>query len=64
MIQRMGRAAELDPRPGATSRVDINCRDVARGEYVELDRPRRVVFTWGWGQRPRNARAVLAALRA
>jgi uncharacterized protein YndB with AHSA1/START domain len=30
------------------TRVDINGRDVARGEYVELDPPRRVVFTWGW----------------
>src|SRR5207302_10330022 len=47
-IQWMGRAAELDPRPGGTYRVDINGRDIARGEYVELDPPRRVVITWGW----------------
>jgi uncharacterized protein YndB with AHSA1/START domain len=48
MIQWMGRSAELDPRPQGNFRVDINGRDVARGEYVELDPPRRVVFTWGW----------------
>lgn len=48
MIQWMGRAADLDPRPGGRFRCDINGRDVASGEYVELDPPRRAVFTWGW----------------
>lgn len=48
MIQWKGRKAELDPRPGGIYRVDINDRAVARGEYVEVDPPRRVVFTWGW----------------
>jgi uncharacterized protein YndB with AHSA1/START domain len=48
MIQWMGRSAELDPRPGGIQRVDINGRDIARGEYVEVVRPRRVTFTWGW----------------
>jgi uncharacterized protein YndB with AHSA1/START domain len=48
MIQWMGRSAELDPRAGGIFRCDINDEAVARGEYVELDRPRRVVFTWGW----------------
>jgi uncharacterized protein YndB with AHSA1/START domain len=53
MIQWMGRSAELDPRSGGTLRCDINGRDVARGEYVEVDRPNRVVFTWGWeGEEP------------
>jgi uncharacterized protein YndB with AHSA1/START domain len=47
-IQWMGRDAELDPRPGGIYRVDINGRDIARGEFVELDPPRRIVFTWGW----------------
>lgn len=47
-IQWMGRSAELDPRPGGTYRVDINGRDVARGTYLELEPPRRVVFSWGW----------------
>ncbi|HEX6228897.1 MAG TPA: SRPBCC domain-containing protein [Solirubrobacterales bacterium] len=48
LVQWMGRSAELDPRPGGVFRCDINGRDVASGEYVELDPPRRVVFSWGW----------------
>jgi uncharacterized protein YndB with AHSA1/START domain len=48
MVQWKGRHAELDPRPGGLYRVDINDQAVARGEYVEIDAPSRVVFTWGW----------------
>jgi uncharacterized protein YndB with AHSA1/START domain len=48
MIQWMGRSAKLDPRPGGKLHCDMNGRNVARGEYVEVDRPNRVVFTWGW----------------
>jgi uncharacterized protein YndB with AHSA1/START domain len=48
MIQWMGRSAELDPRPGGSFRCDINGDAIAAGSYVELDRPRRIVFTWGW----------------
>jgi len=48
MIQWMGRTAELDPPPQGSFRVDINGRDVGRGEYVQLDPPHRIVFTWGW----------------
>lgn len=48
MVQWMGRSAELDPRVGGLFRCDINGASIARGEYVELDRPRRIVFTWGW----------------
>jgi uncharacterized protein YndB with AHSA1/START domain len=48
MIQWIGRGADLDPRPSGLFRCDINGRDVARGEYVEVDPPNRIVFTWGW----------------
>src|SRR3954452_14985965 len=48
MIQWMGRSAELAPRPGGTFRVDLNGKHIASGTYVELDEPRRAVFTWGW----------------
>ncbi len=40
--------ATLDPRPGGIFRINVTGRDVARGEYVEIDPPRRVVFTFGW----------------
>jgi uncharacterized protein YndB with AHSA1/START domain len=48
MIQWMGRKAELDPRPGGTFCVDLNGRHISRGEFVELEPPHRVVFTFGW----------------
>jgi uncharacterized protein YndB with AHSA1/START domain len=44
----IGVAALLDPRPGGTFRVEPNGRDVVLGEYVEVEPPRRVVFTWGF----------------
>jgi uncharacterized protein YndB with AHSA1/START domain len=48
MTQWKGRDAELDPRPGGVYRVEINDQAIVRGEYVEVDPPYRVVFTWGW----------------
>jgi uncharacterized protein YndB with AHSA1/START domain len=48
MVLWKGREAELDPEPGGIYRVEMGDRIVARGEYVEVDPPRRVVFTWGW----------------
>lgn len=48
MIRWKGQTATLDPRPGGLYRVDVNGRNVARGEYVEIVPNRRVVFTWGW----------------
>lgn len=48
LVEWMGVAALLDPRPGGTFRVEANGRDVVLGEYVELDPPHRVVFTWGF----------------
>src|ERR687891_600896 len=36
MVNWMGVAALLDPRPGGTFRVDANGRDVVVGEYVEV----------------------------
>ncbi len=44
----MGVSAELDPRPGGIFQVDPNGRDVILGQFIEVDPPRRVVFTWGW----------------
>ena len=48
MVRWMGIAADLDARPGGLYRVDINGRDVARGEYVVVEPPSRVVIAFGW----------------
>lgn len=47
-VRWQGQAATLDPRPGGIYRVELSPEMVARGEYVELDPPHRLVFTWGW----------------
>ncbi|HYU93113.1 MAG TPA: SRPBCC domain-containing protein [Actinomycetota bacterium] len=47
MTQWKGDSAQLDARPGGVYRVQIG-QAVVVGEFVELDPPRRVVFTWGW----------------
>jgi uncharacterized protein YndB with AHSA1/START domain len=44
----MGVEAELEARPGGVYRVRVPQGTYAVGEFVEVDPPRRVVFTWGW----------------
>jgi uncharacterized protein YndB with AHSA1/START domain len=44
----MGEAASLDPRPGGEYRVEVIPGQVAAGEFVEVDPPHRLVWTWGW----------------
>jgi uncharacterized protein YndB with AHSA1/START domain len=48
MVKWMGTEATLDPRPGGVCRVNPSGQTAMLGEYVEVDRPRRIVFTWGW----------------
>jgi uncharacterized protein YndB with AHSA1/START domain len=48
MMRWKGVEAELEPAPGGRYRVNVSGKDVVVGEYVEVDPPRRVVFTWGW----------------
>jgi len=47
-----GIEAELDPRPGGIFHITVTgrSRTVVLGEFVEIDPPRRLVFTWGWKQ--------------
>jgi uncharacterized protein YndB with AHSA1/START domain len=48
MARWMGRQITLDPRPGGEFRVDYNGSDIARGTFLEVDPPVRLVLTWGW----------------
>jgi uncharacterized protein YndB with AHSA1/START domain len=48
MVQWMGVEATLDPRPGGVCRINPSGQAVMLGEYVEVDRPHRIVFSWGW----------------
>lgn len=43
-----GIEAEVDPEPGGTFRVVMGEGPVMRGAFVELSRPDRLVFTFGW----------------
>jgi uncharacterized protein YndB with AHSA1/START domain len=42
--------AELDPRPGGIFRVAMTgqSQQIVQGQYLEVDAPRRIVFTWGY----------------
>jgi len=44
----MGSDAALDPVPGGMYRVRMNDNVEAAGEFIELDPPHRLVFSWGW----------------
>ena len=46
MVTWMGHRASLDPVVGGEFAVDIG-GSLVRGEYVEVDPPRRVVVSWG-----------------
>jgi uncharacterized protein YndB with AHSA1/START domain len=44
----MGERATFEPQPGGLYRVEVIPGNTAVGEFVELDPPSRLVFTWGW----------------
>jgi uncharacterized protein YndB with AHSA1/START domain len=44
----MGREASFDLRPGGSYRVEVIPGNVASGEFLEVDPPRRLAFSWGW----------------
>ena len=52
MTRWKGTAAALDPHAGGAYRVDVRPGNIAVGEYVEVDPPHKIVFTWGWEGSP------------
>lgn len=44
----MGESVEYDVRPGGEYRIGVVPGNIARGEFVEIDPPRRLVYTFGW----------------
>jgi uncharacterized protein YndB with AHSA1/START domain len=46
MVRWMGQHATLQPVPGGAFEIDINGVPV-RGQYLEIDPPRRVLVSWG-----------------
>lgn len=47
-VQWMGSDATLQAVPGGTYRVHMRDGVEAAGEFIEVDPPHRLVFTWGW----------------
>ena len=52
MVRWMGIRAQLDARPGGRYAVDINDSARARGEYLVVAAPSRVVMSFGWEDDP------------
>ena len=50
--QWQGESASLDSRPGGIFSMIMGNGMNARGQFVELVPDKRVVFTWGWIDRP------------
>lgn len=47
-IRWIGISADLQPRPGGRFRFEVTPGQFCEGQYVIVDRPVRLVFTWGW----------------
>jgi uncharacterized protein YndB with AHSA1/START domain len=54
----MGQKASFDPRPGGAYRVDVIPGHTALGKFVEVEAPRRLVYTWGWEKGESGPNAV------
>jgi uncharacterized protein YndB with AHSA1/START domain len=48
LMRWKGIDADLDPQPGGIYRCVVIPGHTALGEFVELDEPNRLVFTFGW----------------
>jgi uncharacterized protein YndB with AHSA1/START domain len=48
LVRWIGISAELEPRPGGRFRFEVMPGQFCEGRYETVDRPHRLVFTWGW----------------
>lgn len=48
LTEWMAREAQVDRRPGGTFRWVYENGDIVRGQFVEIDAPRRLVLAYGW----------------
>jgi uncharacterized protein YndB with AHSA1/START domain len=48
LVRWMGSRAEIDPRPDGQLWLEIDDGGIAVGRYIEVVRPEKVSFTWGW----------------
>jgi len=53
-IHWIGLAAPFDPRSGGFYQVEVIPGHTARGEFVEIDQPCRLVYTFGWDSAGEN----------
>jgi len=48
LVRWIGISADLEPQPGGRFRFEIVPGQFCEGQYVIVDPPGRLVFTWGW----------------
>ena len=44
----MGKDGDFAFAPGGAYRTNVSADNHASGRFIEIDPPKRVVFTWGW----------------
>jgi uncharacterized protein YndB with AHSA1/START domain len=69
LVRWIGISAELHPRPGGRFRFEVTAGQFCEGQYVVVERPGRLVFTWGWadpgfGLPPGTSRVEVTLTRA
>ena len=48
LVRWIGISADLQARPGGRFRFEVLPGQFCEGQYVTVERPERLVFTWGW----------------
>jgi uncharacterized protein YndB with AHSA1/START domain len=48
LVRWLGISAELEAVPGGRFRFEVEPGQFCEGEYVAVEPPARVVFSWGW----------------